>query len=652
MHKSLYLSLAIQNLKKNYRTVIPYLCTCIITIMMFSILDMLRTSALVLNGIGSGTMGFILLLGRIVIGAFSVLFIFYTNSFLIKKRMKEFGVYNVLGLEKKHIVLIIIYETIILSLTSLILGLFLGVAFSKVSQLFLYKLMGLAASNDFTISISSIILTIFVFSGIFFLVLLGTIRTIFKSNPIELIRQESAGEKEPKANWILALVGFITLGCGYALSQSIADPVMAILLFFVAVILVIIGTFCLFIAGSIVILKMLKKNKKFYYQTKNFTAVSGLIYRMKRNAAGLANICILSTCVMVIVSTTFSLYLNIGEILDARFKREIMVTANDAVSEEILIETDQLINSVLDSHQIIGKDVSNYRYYQFDFSIEGNKLVEFKNEGGFAVVMAMSLADYNRLAGKDTVLANDEILIIDSRYFKGDVLDLGDNDYKVTYVKDEKNQFETFEYYASLIHIIVVNDINNFINEHSNSYQEVNYLYMVDLNVDGDTESIIADEIRQQGKQDIYQARYMVDSKVQNSTVFSEMYGSLLFIGIFLSVLFLIATVLIIYYKQITEGYEDVRRFDIMKKVGMSQKEVSSSIRRQVLMVFFIPIIMATIHIGFAFKMISIMVGALSLNNTALFAFCTFITVLVFIIVYAIVYMLTSRTYNHIVNQK
>ncbi|MEA4874795.1 MAG: ABC transporter permease [Anaerorhabdus sp.] len=652
MRKSLYLSLAIQNIKKNYRTVIPYLCTCVITIMMFSILDSLRTSAIILQGVGGGTMSVILLLGRVVVGAFSILFIFYTNSFLIKKRMKEFGVYNVLGLEKKHIILIISYETIILSVLSLLLGLFLGVAFSKISQLLLFKLMGLAATNEFTLSISSIILTCVVFAGIFFLVFLNTIRMIAKSNPIELIRQESAGEKEPKANWLVALIGFITLGAGYYLAQSIDDPVMAIMLFFLAVILVIVGTFCLFTSGSIVILKALKKNKKFYYKTKNFTAVSGMIYRMKRNAAGLANICILSTCVLVMISTTFSLYFNIGDIVDKRFVRDISVTARSVPNEEVVIETDSLVNSVLEQNQVVGKNVSNYKYAQYDYSNINGKLVKYEDINP-VIIMTISLSEYNRLTNDNITLADDELLMLETKYFKDkDTLSINDVTYKVTTIKDDKNVIDSFVYYATPIYVVIVNDMDVFYANSSDNYVNTKYIYMVDVDVDDELETSITDQIREQGKLDIYQSQYSVDGKIQNSQTFFELYGSLLFIGVFLSVLFLIATVLIIYYKQITEGYEDVRRFDIMKKVGMSQKEVSSSIRRQVLMVFFIPIVMATIHIGFAFKMISLMVGALSMNNTELFFYCTLFTVVIFSAVYAIVYALTSRTYNHIVNQK
>lgn len=658
MRKSLYLSLAIQNIKKNYRTVIPYLCTCIITIMMFSILETLRTSQLVINGVGGSTMTVILLLGRVVVGAFSILFIFYTNSFLTKKRMKEFGVYNVLGLEKKHIILIQTYETVILSGISLVLGIFLGLAFSKISELFLFSLIGIDAAKDFTVSISSIISTTLVYSTIFFFVLLNIIRMIIKSNPIELIRQDTAGEKEPKANWLVALIGFITLGSGYYLAQYISDPVSAIAFFFVAVILVIIGTFCLFTSGSIVILKALRRNKNFYYKTKNFTAVSGMIYRMKRNAAGLANICILSTCVLVMISTTFSLYFNIEDLVNNRFLKNITVEAKTVSSEDVVIETDQLINDVLNQNQLVVKDLSNYKYSEYHFSKINNQLVKYVSDQPMftdstpVIVMSIAQSEYNRLTGENVNLADDELLMIKNNYFKGDTLHVNDINYKVNLIEDDNKIFDTYGYYATDIYVVITNDTDSFYRNSETSYSVTRYLCMFNVNVDDENQERIAKEIFEQGRSDIYQSTYTVQSKAENKAVFMELYGVLLFIGIFLSILFLIATVLIIYYKQITEGYEDVRRFDIMKKVGMSQKEVASSIRRQVLMVFFIPIIMATIHIAFAFKMIALMVGALSMNNTTLFAICTVITVLVFTIVYAIVYALTSRTYNHIVNPK
>lgn len=651
MRKSLFVSLAIQNIKKNYRTVIPYIFTCVVTIMMYSILMSLTFSPFILEGFGGATVATFLSLGLGVVVVFSFIFIFYTSSFLLKKRLKEFGIYNVLGLEKKHISMIVGIETIITSVISLILGLLFGVLFSKLAQLFLFQLIQIDPTREFTISLTAIVTTIGLYSCVFLAVLLNTIWIVMRSKPIELIRQESAGEKEPKANWLVALMGFITLGAAYYISQTITDPVAAIMYFFIAVILVIIGTFCLFTSGSVVILKALRKNKNFYYKTKNFTSISGMIYRMKRNAAGLANICLLSTCVLVMLSTTVSLYFSMDDLLSARFKRNVIVTGI-GTDEATVIETDRIVNDVKNEYKVAPLNSVQYRNTFAAFLINGNSFDLIKdNPSGYLNIIPVS--DFNRFSGSNYTLNDDEVIVIYGKNnYEYDEINILGEKYSIKEQVKNNDSIEDYSYYTYTVVTVLVNDyyhLNNLVRD--SGYVNERYTYMFNLDAPAETQINVIDSIYQDIKSSELMSG-MAEGQETSRGNFMQLYGSFLFIGIFLGALFLMATVLIIYYKQLSEGYEDAKRFDIMKKVGMSQKEVSSSIRRQVLMVFFIPIIMAVIHIGFAFNMIKRVLFVLNMHNDQLFIICTIGTIVIFTLVYGIVYALTSRTYNKIVNSK
>ena len=364
MNRFFYFKLAVTNIKKNAKTYVPYIITSILTICMFYIICSLSNNPDLTKATGTGTMSEVLFLGTIVCGIFAVIFLFYTNSFLMKRRKKEFGLYNILGMEKKHISRVVLCETLIISVISLVFGILVGILFDKLMLLVLLSMFSVKIPLGFYISSASLNSTFILFAGIFLLIFLNSIRQIHLAKPIELLHGSSVGEKEPKAKWFLTLIGILLLGLGYYISLTTTNPLGAFGLFFVAVICVIIGTYLLFITGSITILKMLKKNKRFYYKASHFISISGMIYRMRQNAAGLANICILSTMVLVTVSSTISLWGSIADLVNTRYPREIVLTLNNnnsQISKQLLEDTYQYI----DTQNLHVKNSLEYTYLAF-----------------------------------------------------------------------------------------------------------------------------------------------------------------------------------------------------------------------------------------------------------------------------------------------
>lgn len=601
----------------------------------------------------------ILSLGIIIIAIFSVIILFYSNSFVIKRRKKEFGIINILGMDKKQIAFVLFLETIFFSILSIASGLALGILFSKLSTLLLQKILHFNVSYGFTVSYKAVFDTVLLFLMIFLLTLLFNLAQIRLSKPVELLRGSNVGEKEPKTKWIMALLGVISLGSGYYISLTTKKPLEAMNIFFIAVILVIIGTYFIFIAGSIALLKTLRKNKRYYYKTNHFTAVSGMIYRMKQNAAGLASICILSTMVLVVVSTTLSLYVGVEDVLNNRFPSDISVEfsyadKNSTSCSEILETTKEAVKND-------GRTISNlksYNYFSFVASKNSND-IEPTNKNTLSLdnasyIIVMTESGYNNLTGKDLALSDDGIAYFSEKNLEGTVT-LAGKDYKVQQ-RLETKPFTT-EYGSSIsmdTYFIIVQNDSAFddIFDASNAAYKNTYDFEITFDLDGtdeqkiDSLKTISNDINKLNPDgEIY-----IDCKQAAKSDFYEIYGSLFFLGIFLGILFLMATVLIIFYKQISEGYDDAQRFLIMQKVGMSKKEVKQSINSQVLTVFFIPIVMAVIHIAFAFPIITKLLKVLHLTNTPLFALCTAISVLVFSAIYMLVYFLTSKEYYRIVS--
>lgn len=655
MSNSFYQKLAVSNIKKNSKTYIPYLLTCIGTIMMFYNMCFLTVAKDIGSVSDSVSIRYILFLGSIVIGIFSLIFLFYTNSFLIKRRKKEFGLFNILGMEKKHIARIIFNETIFTAAISLTAGLVGGILISKLMILFLLKLISFEATFGFEVPIIAVIATIGLFCGIFLINLLFNIRQVHISNPIELLKGGNTGEKEPKTKVFMTIIGALCLGTGYYIAVVTKTPLAALNLFFVAVMLVIIGTYCLFTAGSIAILKKLKKNKKYYYKTKSFISVSGMIYRMKQNAAGLANICILSTCVIVMVSSTISLYIGAEDAMRTRFPRNIMVNVEN-VSDEQAEVLDSLIEQKLSEFNVEEENQSRYRVMNL-VALQNDSQFTTANFNNYsskdiAVLTFMTVNEYNKVEKKNVTITNNEALVYSNKgNVKGNTLNI---DGFELLIKEHLNTLDSVEMLSddlSSSYIVVVenkNIINKVFKEYAVGNEELSYVYGFDLHADEQTQISLVNKLNEEfGELDV--AGYVSGSEEFRDT-FYTVYGGLFFLGIFLGLLFIMATVLIIYYKQIAEGYDDRERFEILKKVGMSHEEVRHAIKNQVLMVFFLPLIIAVIHIAFAFNVITRLLTIFSLTNVPLFALCTIATIVLFGIIYTIVYMLTARTYYKIVS--
>lgn len=657
MNNFFYQKLALNNIRKNSKTYIPYILTCIGTIMMFYNMCFLVVAKDIGSVSDSGTVRYILFLGAIVIGIFSLIFLFYTNSFLIKRRKKEFGLFNILGMEKKHVAKIMFHETIITAAISIMSGLALGILISKLMILLLLKLISFEATFGFEVPTIAVLISIALFCGIFFINLIYNIRQVHISNPIELLKGGNTGEKEPKTKMLMTIIGVLCLGAGYYIAVVTKSPLAALSLFFIAVLLVIIGTYCLFTAGSIAVLKILKKNNGYYYKPKNFISVSGMIYRMKQNAAGLANICILSTCVIVMISSTICLYVGMEDALRTRFPRNIMVEAND-VSDEQAAKLDDLIEHKASEFNVERKNPVRCRAMSLVALQKGSEFItnNFENSSNnFAVLVFMTKDEYNRVENKNISLNNNEALVFSMRgNIPGNTININGLE---LLIKERLTTVDSAEVLSDMLtdSFIVVVDNKNTIDKVSQTrvinegdMEELSYIYAFDVETDVDTQINLINSLND-SRNELGIAGYAQGAETLRDSFYS-LYGGLFFIGIFLGLLFIMATVLIIYYKQIAEGYDDKERFEIMQKVGMSREEVRRAIKSQVLMVFFLPLIAAVIHIAFAFNVITRLLTIFSLTNVPLFALCTIATIVVFAIIYTIVYILTAKTYYKIVS--
>jgi len=657
-----YPKLAVINIRNNTKTYIPYILTCIGIIAMFYNMCFLAVAKDIGYVSDYQSLRIMLRMGATVIGIFSVIFLFYTNSFLIKRRKKEFGLFNILGMEKKHVARIMFFETLVTALISLSVGILAGILLSKLMILLLFKILFFDVVFGFEIPLSAVFNTLALFSGIFALNLIYNICQVHLSKPIELLKGGNVGEKVPKTRWLMSILGTISLGMGYYIALTTESPLDALNIFFIAVILVIIGTYFLFIAGSVAILKMLRKNKRYYYKPQHFISVSGMIYRMKQNAAGLASICILSTAVIIMLSTTISLYVGIEDVLRTRYPRNVIVDV-DNLTEEQVGKLDEIIGEKVFGYGIEQKDIIRYRSMGFfticngtGFSVPGQNSYSY---GDLSVAIFIPAEEYNRLFNKQVSLPDGEALLY---VYRGDIP--GDTVKFGSFELTIKDRLKTDDIKPISIGIIsamaansyffVVKDIDTIKQVYKEFYgvnddiPELSYYYAFDVSGDKEIQINLVKELREAiGKMGI--DGYVEGPEIERNGFYS-LYGGLFFLGLFLGILFIMATVLIIYYKQITEGYDDKDRFSIMQKVGMSRAEVWKSIRSQVLSVFYLPLVMAVIHIAFAFKVVTKLLLVFNLTNVPLFAVCTAITILVFAVFYSIVYVMTARTYYKIVS--
>ena len=623
--------------------------------MMYYMVSSLSMNPNMMNMIGGDVMQQILSLGIYVITVFAVIFLFYTNSFLIKRRKREFGLFNILGMEKKHLSIVIALESMIVFLVSMVLGIGIGILLDKAFYLLIAKMLNASIALGFYISYQSIVNSIILFLIIFVLMYLFSLIQINLSNPIELLHGDQHGEKEPKTKWLLAIIGLICLGTGYYMSVSIQDPVTAFAFFMVAVILVVIGTYMLFTAGSIVILKLLRKNKRYYYKTNHFISVSNMIYRMKQNAVGLGNICILSTMVLVMLSTTISLWVGMNDIIETRFPRDITVSINSVDSNQALYTIDDM-NYAIEQAGIQTEDELVYRtlsvsaFNQGNTYTFGNENMSLQDISNVVVLYFITLDDYNRTEGTNVSLAPDEVLVFPSgKQFDHKTIDIASNTFKVKGILDsikaDSNysanlQNSMFVVVDSMDTLFMIDDLQKQAYGDNASYIHTSYDFNLSksegMSVKEATDALIANYPGDT-------TYMMVDTQEGNYEDLLSLYASFLFIDIFLSFLFIMATVLIMYYKQITEGYEDKKRFEIMQKVGLDKREVKKTINSQVLTVFFLPLVVAAIHIVFAFPMIEKMLRLLYLDNTNLYIMTTVICFGVFALVYVLIYFLDQQ---------
>lgn len=669
MRNSFYFRLALTNIKKHARSYVPYIITCVITIAMFYIIKSLAFNLdKNLSSISAATS---MSLGSIVVAIFAIIFLFYTNSFLLKKRKKEFGLYNILGMEKKHMSALIATESLIVSVISLVLGLIIGIALDKLIFMIVIKLLNGQSPLGFTIIPEAILHTVVLFCIIFAAILLNSVRIVYTTKTIDLLHGSNTGEKEPKTKWLLAILGVLCLGGGYTISIISKNPVSAIGLLFIAIVLVVIGTYFIFVAGIIALLKLLRKNKGFYYKTSHFISISGMIYRMKQNAVGLANICVLSTMVLVMVSTTSSLVIGMQDTINTISPYDYSISVVDGKTNQQV--KDDIKNTAADNNLKITKFV-DYQYLEFNADLNYNNItasdysVESENLVGLIIVTQQ---DYNMLTNSNVDLSDDQVMMFYPNSFPYSDLTIFDQKYKVK----ESRKISDFIPGKNLIgysiydsYGIVVKDnsqlqqiskyYNSFYkNSETNEYNEHNcYFYECNFNVDADLKKQLEfNEIIKNSE--LYQGSYYHDSisstfKSEILQAFRDTYSSLFFLGIFLSILFIMATILIIYYKQISESYDDKERYEIMQNVGMSHTEVKRTIRSQVLTVFFLPLIVAGVHVAFAFPIMSRVLSLLGLINVTLYITCTVICFLVFALMYGIIFAITSRLYYKTVNKK
>ena len=642
MNNFIYEKLAVTNLKNNRKTYVPYIFTGVLTVMMFYIIDALSRG----KGITQDTLKICLQYATGVIVVFAVIFLFYTNSFLIKRRKKEIGVYNILGMGKRHIARMMAVETILTAGISILGGLVFGIIFGKLMYLLLLKILHNSVDMQFSVNGTAIVQTVILFAGIFLLTYLYNILQIQLVNPVELLHGGNQGEKEPKSRWLLVIIGVAALGNGYWIALTTEAPLEALLKFFVAVVCVIIGTYALFIAGSIVVLKILRKNKAYYYNPKHFTSVSGMIYRMKQNGAGLANICVLSTMVLVMVSTTVSLYAGMEDILDSRFPRDVSIVCNEADTnkEETL---QRLIKEQCEKAGVKITDRVRYRYGSMNAVLKGNnleKVEQYYPDNHFYYVEMITQEEYNRIEKQNVSLKEQEILTYTTNGKCGKKqINIAGQNYQVKKELSEMTSQpkSTAEMYKTL-YIVFANA------EQIERIESFSYADKFNLKGDDGKQKEALEQIQNEFYEKFPDGT--MESRMLSRSSFYELYGGLFFIGIYLGSMFIMATVLIIYYKQISEGYDDRERYQIMQKVGMSKKEVKRSIRSQVLSVFFLPLVVAVIHVAVAFKVMTKILGVLNLTNVSLFAVCTIITIAVFAVFYIIVYSITAKEYYRIVN--
>lgn len=678
MKKGFYPKLAFDGIRKNKKMYLPYILTSVGMVMMYYIILFLQFSQNIRDAVRSSTAADILGLGSWVIAIFSCIFLFYTNSFLIKRRKKEFGLYNILGMDKHNLSKILFWETLIITVISLVIGLAAGIAFSKLAELIFLRLLKCDASFNLSICPQGLGLCAAVFTVINILLFFNSLRQVQFSSAISLVKSEQTGEKPPKGNWILGILGVLLLGGAYYLALSIKEPLQAMRLFFVAVIMVIIGTYLIMISGSVLFCRLLQKNKKYYYKSNHFVSVSSMVYRMKRNGAGLASICILATMVLVMISSTTSLYFGEEDALASRYPREINTSFSsldtkiykNGQADKIRSEIDEIakkhnadvhnsltyLAGVLSGMVTDGKVETDVRNV-YSGAVDYNKVFQFN---------FVSVDDYNKIMGTDYKLKDGEAMVYlfrkDSNFHGDSISFNGGQSFKIVrYLDNFISQSDAAMTIVPTM-AIFVNDLDKATlgmtdathQQDSEPVVNFSWSYGFDTGLSDDEQIALSKDINSYltdmrvDSDEVLVSE--VESSAQNRMDFYALYGGLFGLGIILSIVFIFAAVLIIYYKQISEGYEDQSRFEIMQKVGMTKKEIRKSINSQLLTVFFLPLILAGMHLAFSAPIIKKLLLIFNLTNLNLFIATILISFAAFTLFYMIVYKITSNAYYRIVS--
>lgn len=667
MKRGFYSKLAWDAIRKNKKLYIPYILTGSVMVMMFDILCSLIESPTLEDINGGSVLMDVLPLGCGVIAVFSLLFLFYTNSFLIRQRYREFGLYHILGMDKGNVSRMVAWETLYTGVITITSGIIAGAAFSKAAELMVLNILNVEISFTIHIGVASMVLTLLLYTGIYLLLLGNSVVKIYRSNALELIQSSKVGEKKLKCNWVFALAGVILLVWAYDLAVSIEEPTTAFLLFFVAIIMVIIGTYLLFISGSVAFCKLLQKNKKYYYKPNHFVSVSSMAYRMKRNGAGLASICILLTMVLVMLSSTTTLYIGEEDAIKNRYANGVNIQMNFDSLEGIGEQNLEFLRNEIRKYAPKGTDLQGTRYAlgAGQFTDEGIILdythAEHIDYDKIGYLYVISLEDYNRMMNEKKTLADGECFIYSNRLAtKWSAFQI---EYGTPYrVKEHLTAFR--EDGAALAMTmpsvyLVVNDVAAFVEpvagrKNSDGYEMMEYQWLLGFDCENKEEEILTknrifDAISSLDETESFRMLSM-QSREEERFGFYEMYGSLFFLGIMLSIVLLMAAVLIIYYKQISEGYEDQNRFEIMQKVGMTKADIRKNINSQMLTVFFLPLVMAGVHLAFAFPFVSKILTMFSFDDMRLNVCVSVTCFVVFGIFYTIVYKITSGSYYAIVS--
>ena len=681
MRAGLYPKLAWDGIRKNKRFYLPYILTCIGMVMMFYIIHYLAAMPTLKDMPGGRTMEMVLGFGFWIVALFAVIFLFYTNSFLMRRRQKEFGLYNMLGMGKGHLSIVLFWENLILFVTSMLAGLLGGILLSKMAELCLVTVLN--GKTDYTLYINwdAFVDTWIIFVPVFALIFIKSLIKIRKSSAVALLKSENVGEKPPRANYLFGIAGIIILAAAYYIALKIENPLIAMAWFFIAVCLVIVGTYLLFISGSVMLCKLLQKNKRYYYQKNHFVSVSSMTYRMKRNGAGLASICILSTMVLVMMMGAGSLYFGKEDSLNTRYPTDINASVDFlSEGEEHLYSSEKelvflsRVDEVLAEHSVEPQNVEQILSSTVAGMLKDGKLIldrrlvnsaDTETMDDVAQIILIPLSSYNRSFNVQETLGENEIIIqCLRRTYDDNTITL--NDGTVWTVKKQiQDVISSGDAAMSMIPsvFVITNDIdkafdtfNSELDDISEEYLcrlELSYAFDADISNKEKIElgAALEEAIRDmQISGDGVFYSYSVDCKEKERADYYGLFGGIFFLGIFLSIIFLAATVLIIYYKQVTEGYEDEARFGIMRKVGMTTRDIRKSINSQMLTVFFLPLITAALHVGFAFPMVQKLLIMFNLRNTMLSIFVTGTAIVVFGIFYAIVYRITSNAYYSIVS--